>query len=365
MSNTQLFIPKKIKVGFQERDDTYTGKLAYVIYYDNKNKLRKEISWENWREKEYDTTHRWNSDEAVKGNPELTPLDLDNVPTTGFVLNKGVGGQRQSWGWNARNEYIRVYDPRNFEFEISVANLLFILQECDSIKGKGLEGEFVYSWEGKELVLLPVQTNEYKKCTEYTALQDNKIYKKDMVEGCVYMDSKQREFVYLGYHLYYDGWENSLPEENRSSYSKDYKPKKRHIFKSTDEEAYNQYEAKSGYAHLRKRMTDKPVDEFAYLIDEFLNHSIYSSKVSHFDYVEIRDEDLIPDRYNNIHIESLCKGEKCYIYKTEDKNSFFVSTSNSYWRTDDMFQSNQSAEHIKVNFKRKVKVYENNHKQTI
>ena len=45
------FIPKKIKVGFQERKDTYSGKLAYVIYYDEKNNLRKEQSWNSWRDK--------------------------------------------------------------------------------------------------------------------------------------------------------------------------------------------------------------------------------------------------------------------------------------------------------------------------
>ena len=32
-----IFIPKEIKVGFQERDSTYTKKLAYVIYYDLQN----------------------------------------------------------------------------------------------------------------------------------------------------------------------------------------------------------------------------------------------------------------------------------------------------------------------------------------
>lgn len=39
---SNIFIPKKIKVGFQERSDTFTKKLAYVIYYDQKGKLRKE-----------------------------------------------------------------------------------------------------------------------------------------------------------------------------------------------------------------------------------------------------------------------------------------------------------------------------------
>lgn len=42
--NTNIFIPTKINIGFQERSDTYTGKLAYVIYFDEKGKLRKETS---------------------------------------------------------------------------------------------------------------------------------------------------------------------------------------------------------------------------------------------------------------------------------------------------------------------------------
>ena len=49
--HSDIFIPKKIKVGFQNRDDTYTNKLAYVIYYDEKGKLRKQASWESWRDK--------------------------------------------------------------------------------------------------------------------------------------------------------------------------------------------------------------------------------------------------------------------------------------------------------------------------
>lgn len=36
-----FFIPKVIKVGYDNREDTYTKKLAYVIYYDHTNTLRK------------------------------------------------------------------------------------------------------------------------------------------------------------------------------------------------------------------------------------------------------------------------------------------------------------------------------------
>lgn len=181
MSNTKLFIPDTIHVGFRKRQDTYTGKLAYVIYTDTKGVKRKETSWENWRDK------------------KITAIDCANTPTEGFVLNKGVGGARESYGWNARNEYIRVYDSeRDFEFEISVANLLYILQETSSIRGKGLEGKFVYAWDGKDLVLLPENAQEYQACLEFTANQAKKVSARDLVAGRMYKNKKGEHLIYLG-----------------------------------------------------------------------------------------------------------------------------------------------------------------------
>ena len=37
-----IFIPKTINVGYQNRKGTYTGKLAYVIYYDKKGNFAKK-----------------------------------------------------------------------------------------------------------------------------------------------------------------------------------------------------------------------------------------------------------------------------------------------------------------------------------
>ena len=88
MNNT-LIIPQTIKIGFQKRSDTYTGLLGYVIYFDNKGKLRKEQSWTSWRDE------------------KITPLDFPNTPTPGFVCNRQVGGARHSYSWNARIEKVR------------------------------------------------------------------------------------------------------------------------------------------------------------------------------------------------------------------------------------------------------------------
>lgn len=160
MQTQQLFIPDKINVGFQKRTDTYTGQLAYIIYFDKSGVLRKETSWQSWRDKKID------------------PIQFENTPTEGFVLNKGVGGARYG-GWNPRNEYIRVYDPRDFEFEISLANLLFILKVGLRVYLK-LEGKFVYAWDKNNLILLPAASQDYKVSASFTDLQDKKVAAKDL-----------------------------------------------------------------------------------------------------------------------------------------------------------------------------------------
>lgn len=196
MEASQLYIPDEICVGYQKREDTYTKSLGYVIYRDKKGVLRKEKSWQGWR------------DQKIK------PNDYKNEPTEGFVLNRDVGGARRSYGWNARIEKVRVYDPRGFEFEIDIANLLFILKECDCSRGKGLEGKFVYAWRGTELTLIPTSCEEYKQSTKYTELQHQKVSVKDLVPGVTYLTKKQQPLTFIGrfdYHFLYDAnaWRSS------------------------------------------------------------------------------------------------------------------------------------------------------------
>lgn len=177
---TNIFIPTKIKVGFQKRDNTYTKKLAYVIYEDHKGVLRKKASWESWRDNNIESE------------------DFDNEATSGFVLNKKVGDYVSDW--NHRQAYVRVYDPRGFEFEITIENLLYILENANSIKGKGLEGEFVYAWDGKELVLLPVESPDYQKISSFNKIlhEKNFVKAKDLVIGATYNSKDNQEWIYMG-----------------------------------------------------------------------------------------------------------------------------------------------------------------------
>ena len=80
---------------------------------------------------------------------------------------------------------MRVYDPRGFEFEITIENLLYILENANSIKGKGLEGEFVYGWDGKELVLIPTDSPDYQEINSFNKIlhEKNTLSQKNLYLG--------------------------------------------------------------------------------------------------------------------------------------------------------------------------------------
>ena len=241
---TNIFIPKQITVGYQERLDTYTKKLAYVIYTDNKGVLRKEKSWNSWR------------------TESLGKDEFKNEALEGFVLNKNVGGHKS--GWDVRQAYCRVYDPRGFEFEITIPNLLYILENANSIKGKGLEGKFIYGWDRTDLVLIPEDAPEFQGMKDFTDIQGLKIDKKDLVVGCKYLTKENRIVTYLGYHLY-----------GRPGYISG----KRIIFPAVEKEYWFWYKAifsKRDYKFLSKKLEQDA--DFANLMDKVEKHESFNIK---------------------------------------------------------------------------------------
>jgi hypothetical protein len=331
--NSKLFIAKKVKVGFNPRTDTYSGKLGYVIGHDGK-KWRKEPSWDGWRyhhmdddiyqqKKREDYDNRLTSlkrqykqyEAEVDKNPNsylasyvkngldayikdylgeyesytpnlgnvssdeaLKPIEFDNLPTEGFVLNKKVGGY--SNGWDHRSTYCRVYDPRGFEFEISVPNLLFILQECNSMKGKGLEGTFVYAWDGKDLVLLPTSSLDYQESQNFTELQSCKISAKELVEGYTYKTKQMVDLIYLGrFKTTSTVYGNKLYDNGEDIYIE-----KKHVFYSPKNTWNDGFEMFSSLGTLASVVSDVPVSNYAELLDKF-NNSKHSGEIE--DYEEV------------------------------------------------------------------------------
>ena len=317
MNNT-IKIPDKIKVGFQNRKDTYTGKLAYVVYYDNSGKLRKEPSWNSWRD------------------DKIEPLELENIPTSGFVLNKKAGGY--STGWNHRQTYARIYDPRGFEFEINIPNLLYILEHTNSIKGKGLEGNFIYSWDGKDILLLPTDSPDYQTLKDYNDTIKNKqgFKGKDMINGATYNTIYNNQVVYMGKYKklernyncgkkvndegeVFDSYRSRHREQNESDFHLDTRyilDKKNHYFfyKLDNKQKYysNFMTVKTLSKFILSEVSTECVDNYANLFEEMERFEEYNPY------------DVNKDKYVNHTLDSFTK----YIGSLESRYTIYYAKNN-------------------------------------
>jgi len=278
-----LYIPSKIKVGFQSRGDTFTGKLAYVIYFDEKGKLRKEGSWNSWCDK------------------KLGSIEIDNNPRSGYLFNKGV--QRGGYDWGTGRSSIRVYDPRDFEFEITVDNLMGILMHSDVSKRDIVE-ECVFAWEGKELVLLPVNSEEYQESVKYTAKQSEKVSAKQLIAGHTYNQKKHEEpLIYVGHFEWFD-WAYEKHRDYKSPYSHHVTAKK-HVF-------YNGSSfVTPAISSLSSVNSEEIVENYASIVDDFFK-TANSQPIVGVKVIPFRKKER--NTYGYLYKVDGNKVEKTYIY---------------------------------------------------
>lgn len=240
-----ILIPRELRVGFKKDEDTYTGKLAYIIYSDEKGVLRKKKSWDDWR------------------NHDIEPVVLENIPVSGLVLNKKAGGHLT--GWNGRQTYVRVYDPRGFEVEITIPNLLYILENTSSKKGKILEGEFVYGWVGVGMILIPTSAPEYEEYVKISESRfENKVIKpKDLKIGAKYLSKGNIEMIYMGKYDYYD-------------YDCKSAGKKHFFYKKHRDRDIKYFDAVKSLSSLIGILDENPVDNYDELFNELEYCKFYS-----------------------------------------------------------------------------------------
>ncbi len=290
-----LYIPKTLLVGFQARTDTFTGKLAYVIYKDHTGKIRKEASWNGWRDHKIET------------------LEIENTPTPNFTLNKGVQRSREWFGTG--RSMVRVWDPRDFEFEITVDNLLNVLMHADVSK-RDITEPCVYAWQGTNLVLLPTNSVEYQESLTHTEKQGVKTSAKDLVVGHTYgvkRDSTTR-VVYLGR---LDRFDVDANYHEHTITSKQ-KPKKYHVF--IDENTKEVF-ARDPSALVAGVISDEMHPNFAALMDTY-----YSSAESQ----PVIGAAVRPsaDRYGNYGTWFEVDGQFVELRVTE--NNTYVRDNNTY-----------------------------------
>lgn len=178
------FIPEKLVIGFIKRGDTFNGELSYITYKTEDGSLKGEKNFDSWRDK------------------DIEKIEIDNKPSKGIFLHKGI---QHISRYSSGVPKVRVFDKRNFEYEITLDNLMEIIYCTTSVNGE-LEGEFVYGWNGQNVSLLAVGSEAYQKAIETTRLKNKKAKKitaKDLKEGVVYLDKYEKEFVCLGKRTYF------------------------------------------------------------------------------------------------------------------------------------------------------------------
>lgn len=275
--NNLIKIPEKIVVGFQERTDTFTGKLAYVTLRDETGKLRKEASWESWRSK------------------SIPSLELDNKPLNGFVINKGV---QRAAGFSSGRSTIRIYHPLDFEFEIDVDNLTFLLMHSDVSKRDILQ-ECILAWQGSSLVLLPVNCDEYKNAMAGEKAMSNAIAmnNQNFKPGQLVLDKKRLEYVYIGE---YDWWgfelKGVLSNGNPGQSIVQKNMGKKHIFYDFAQKIFVFKEIKNLF------IKEDLCTEFNDLLQEF-TRCIHYQKIERIEVMQISEQDdpfcLRSDRLKN------------------------------------------------------------------
>lgn len=165
---------EKFKVGFNHRRDTYTTKLGFInplvseATPKKSEKYQLGKSYDNWRDEKIDEEF------------------YDNEPLSGFVLNYRVGGQ--SYGWSGREPKFRVLDPRGFEIEITLDNLVD-LTEFGMGKGKVFEGELIYIYYNGRLTLINTEDSRYKNLY-LKDKTDIKYDNEDFVVGGIYQTTE-------------------------------------------------------------------------------------------------------------------------------------------------------------------------------
>jgi hypothetical protein len=293
--SSNVFIAPKIKVGFQEREDCFTKKLAYIIYYDTTGKLRKEKSWNSWIDK------------------EIPVEEFDNKPMDGFTLNRDV--KRYSGDWfSSKRTLIRVHDPRGFEFEVTTENLIAILMHTDCSK-RSLVGQFVYAWSGQDLVLLPTSSEEYQTATKYTAGLAKKVKAKELVVGGAYRTKRDGDVVYMGklnvYRYANDSMKYSytIPWGARTA-------KKELVFTDDDGKTFF---IKSSVEFLSELIDSNPVPNYAELMEKF-NRKLYAHDITSFEPIPVAFDATLENRY---------KAEEVLSYGVQLKNpGYFTLTKN-------------------------------------
>lgn len=164
---SSIKIPSKVYVGFQGRRSEDEVPLGFMTPYDETAAGKKRQATVDGWANGYGHSKTFNS------------VIIDNEPMIGFKIGRAI---RRSSRYSGTSTAVRIEDPRGFELEISIENLVMlmnrnIMEDCELMQ------ECVWGRDGGKNVLLPVNSDEYKKYLDTQVLVSNKVSVKDIKPG--------------------------------------------------------------------------------------------------------------------------------------------------------------------------------------
>jgi len=174
-------LPEKYYGGFKSQgsDDLPLG---YIVPHGTDFAFdKRKASVDNWIQ--------------VYNSTALDTITFDNTPVTGFKLGRSI----KRTGWNGGNVVVRIEDPRGFEVEITVANLLKIM-ENNTIENTEILAECIWGRDGGKNILLAVNSEPYLEAVENTNRATRKVSLKDIKPGMTVRLKNGHEGTYLGLH---------------------------------------------------------------------------------------------------------------------------------------------------------------------
>lgn len=152
-----------------------SNSLAYVTYYEDNKAFEKRkqtgLSWSH----------------------EKDGVIFDNTPTKGFQVLSVTSR------YSTDNKVFDIKDTvRGFSFQIPSGNLTALMMDTPIIKGV-IQDELVYGREDAQTVLIPINSEAYKKALQDKEKIENKLRYADLKCGDVFkMFNDKAEYLFLG-----------------------------------------------------------------------------------------------------------------------------------------------------------------------
>jgi hypothetical protein len=176
-ANHTIRIFPKHYVGFT--DSQYDGDVvpfAFMTHYEDNAAGRK-------RQAQVDSWSRGKMNSTI----------IDNTPMIGFRVSRGL----RRLGWTHHATSVRIEDPRGFEVDISVSNMM-MLTDNNLLENGEILRECVWGRDGGMNVLLPVNSSPYLAATVNTERMASTVNSRSVALGDTVLLKNGQQGRYLG-----------------------------------------------------------------------------------------------------------------------------------------------------------------------